>query len=144
MTLQAAMEFVATVCSALFAGAAIYVNAVEHPARMSCGAEAALAEWAPSYKRGTRMQAPLALIGFASAVAAWLAGSSVWWLVGGVVLGFVVPFTFAVIMLTNRRLASAHGMGSDEARTLLNRWNRLHAARSVCGLVALVIFLLAR
>ena len=144
MTLQAAMEFVATMCCALFAGAAIYVNAVEHPARMSCGVDVALAEWAPSYKRGTCMQAPLALIGFASAVAAWLAGASVWWLVGGLMLGFVVPFTFVVIMPTNKRLASARGMGSDEARTLLNRWNRLHAVRSICSLVALVIFLFAR
>ena len=31
-----ATQFVATLCSALFTGAAIYINLVEHPARMSC------------------------------------------------------------------------------------------------------------
>jgi len=47
------MEFIATLCCALFAGAAVYVNAGEHPARMSCGVELVAAEWAPSYKRAT-------------------------------------------------------------------------------------------
>src|SRR2546426_431842 len=51
--MQATLEFLATFCCAIFAGAAIYINAVEHPARMSCGTSAALAEWAPSYTRAT-------------------------------------------------------------------------------------------
>ena len=48
---------VAAVCAGLFAGAAIYINAVEHPARLSCGNEVALREFAPSYRRATVMQA---------------------------------------------------------------------------------------
>jgi hypothetical protein len=51
---------VATVCARLFAGAAIYINAVEHPARLSCGTELAVREFAPSYHRATLMQVPLA------------------------------------------------------------------------------------
>jgi small-conductance mechanosensitive channel len=47
------------------------------------------------------MQAPLAGVGFACAVIAWLAGSSVSWLIGGVLLGLAVPFTLVVIMPTN-------------------------------------------
>ena len=35
-------------CCGLFAGAALYINLVEHPARMSCGVEIALREWEPS------------------------------------------------------------------------------------------------
>jgi len=70
MTLQTSMEFAATFCCALFAGAAVYINAVEHPARMSCGTEAAVAEWTPSYQRATWMQAPLAVVGFVCAVVA--------------------------------------------------------------------------
>jgi hypothetical protein len=42
---------VATVCSGLFAGAAIYINAVEHPARLSCGTELPVREFAPSGER---------------------------------------------------------------------------------------------
>ncbi len=61
---QASMEFVATLACAIFAGAALYINLVEHPARMVCGTEIAIRQWAPSYKRATWMQAPLAIVGF--------------------------------------------------------------------------------
>jgi uncharacterized membrane protein len=136
------MEFIVTFSCALFAGAALYINAVEHPARMSCGTVAALAEWAPSYKRATWMQAPLAIVGFVCAVIAWLAGSSVWWLVGGILLGLVVPFTLVVIMPTNERLlSSALEKGSDDTRKLLDRWNRLHGVRTALSMMALVLFL---
>src|SRR5215470_20157824 len=54
---------VATLCAGLFAGAAIYINAVEHPARLSCGTELAVREFAPSYHRATLLQVPLALVG---------------------------------------------------------------------------------
>jgi hypothetical protein len=64
---------VATVCSGLFAGAAIYINAVEHPARLSCGTELAVREFAPSYHRATIMQVPLAVTGCITGLwAAWL------------------------------------------------------------------------
>jgi uncharacterized membrane protein len=144
MELQASMEFIAALSGALFAGAALYINAVEHPARMSCGVQAAVAEWEPSYQRATWMQAPLAIVGFASAVVAWLVGSSVWWLIGGVSLGLVVPFTLVVIMPTNRRLHGGIGENADETRQLLNKWNRLHAVRTVLSLAALVVLQAAK
>jgi hypothetical protein len=53
MPLQTSMEFLATLSCALFAGAAVYINVVEPPARMSCGIEVASTEWAPSYQRAT-------------------------------------------------------------------------------------------
>lgn len=142
VTLQTSMEFIATLGCALFAGAALYINAVEHPARMSCGTEAAATEWAPSYQRATWMQAPLAVVGSVCAVIAWLAGSSVGWLIGGVLLGLVVPFTLVVIMPTNKRLLSA-GLDkrSEEARQLLDGWNVLHGVRSALSVVALILFL---
>jgi len=142
LTLQTSIELFATLACAIFAGAAIYINLVEHPARMSCGTELAATEWAPSYKRATVMQAPLAILGFLFAVAAWLNGATVWWLVGGVLLGLVVPFTLIVLMPTNKRLLSPElDKGSREAQQMLERWNRLHMVRSLLGIVALVIFL---
>ncbi len=142
VTLQTSMEFIATLSCALFAGAALYINVVEHPARMSCGTELAVAEWAPSYERATWMQAPLAVVGLVSAVIAWLAGSSVWWLVGGILLGLVVPFTLVVIMPTNRRLLSSDlDKRSEETRKLLERWNALHSVRTALSVIALLLFL---
>jgi hypothetical protein len=140
--LQASLQFIATLSCALFAGAAAYINLVEHPARMSCGTQAAIAEWAPSYRRATWMQAPLALIGFASAVVAWLVGAGIAWLIGGVLLGLVVPITLVVIMPTNKRLLSAElDRQSEEARKLLNRWNALHGIRTALSVAALLFFL---
>ena len=53
---------VATLAASLFAGAAVYINLVEHPARLACGTELAARQFAPSYKRATVMQVSLALV----------------------------------------------------------------------------------
>ena len=141
--MAAILEFLATLCCGIFAGAAIYVNAVEHPARMSTGVRAALAEWAPSYKRGTVMQASLAVLGFGFALLAWLTGASLRVAVAGVALVLVVPFTLIVIMPTNRRLEALDpNRDLADAAALLGRWNRLHLVRSALSAVALVLFLL--
>jgi len=142
---QSGLQLIATLCSALFAGAALYINVVEHPARMSCGTEAAVDEWATSYRRATWMQAPLAIIGLVCAVIAWYLGSGLQWLIGGVLLGLVVPFTLFVIMPTNKRLLSV-GLDkqSAEARQLLDRWNALHGVRTLLSIMALVLFLIDR
>src|SRR5919199_1739273 len=134
------LQAVAVICCGIFAGAAIYINLVEHPARMEGGAAPALAEWAPSYRRATRMQAPLAVIGCLAALGAWLAGAGLGWLAGGLLLGSVVPFTFLAIMPTNRALL-APDVGRDlpRAALLLGRWNRLHAVRSVLSGAAFVL-----
>jgi hypothetical protein len=140
--MRIALELLATFCCAIFAGAAIYINAVEHPARMSCGVKVALAEWAPSYRRATVMQASLAVLGFGFALLAWLAGAELRYLVAGVVLVAVAPFTLLVIMPTNRRLMTLNAERDlAEAEVLLERWNRLHAVRTVLGTLALVLFL---
>ena len=93
----------ATLCAGLFAGAAIYVNAVEHPARLSCGTDLALREFEPSYRRATVMQASLAIAGCVIGLwSAWVA-SDVWLASGAILLGSVVPFTLVVILPTNHQ-----------------------------------------
>ena len=90
---------VATFACGVFFGAAVYINLVEQPARISCGTALALTQWRPSYKRGTLMQAPLALI-------AWRFEGGTAWLVDGLLLLLVVPLTLVVILPTNKRLES--------------------------------------
>src|SRR3712207_6002420 len=99
-------ELLATLAAALFTGAALYINVVEHPARMSLGAKTALAEWRPAYRRGTMMQAPLAIVGLLASIGAWMTGAGAAWLIGGVLLGAVVPFTLIVTFPTNKQLMS--------------------------------------
>ena len=95
---------VAVVAAGLFAGAAVYVTVVEHPARLECGEAVAVKEFGPSYRRAAVMQGGLALVGLLAGVVAWYEGHGLGWLVCGLVLGALVPFTLVVIMPTNRRL----------------------------------------
>jgi hypothetical protein len=60
------------------------------------------------------------------------------WLIGAVLIGAVVPFTFIGIMPTNRRLLSAEP-GASETRQLLRKWNLLHAVRTILSPAALMI-----
>jgi uncharacterized membrane protein len=136
-------EVIATLTAGLFAGAAIYIDLAEQPARKQIDTAAALTEWRPSYKRAAVLQPLLAAVGFLSAVAAWLLGASVWWLVGGILLVAVIPYTLIVVFPTNNKLLDPTiDKNPDLARRLLIRWGRLHTVRSVMSLAALLIFML--
>lgn len=134
------VEILAFIFTGLFAGAALYVSLVEHPARMSNTLAVALAEFRPSYKKAVVMQASLAVAGAAAAIGAYFLGRGISTLVAGIVLGTVVPFTLILVMPTNRQLL-------DETRTaqtpdtdvLLKKWGRLHNVRTIAGLLSLVI-----
>lgn len=140
----ALVELLATLSCTLFTGAAIYINLVEHPARMGCDTKTAATVWAPSYKLATVMQASLAVIGFLTGILAWLLGGGGLWLLGAVLLVAVVPFTFIVIMPTNHTLLEpGRDLSSPETRALLEKWGQLHAVRSVLSLLASVAFIWA-
>ena len=137
------LPLVATLCAGIFAGAAIYITFVEHPARLSCGTALAVREFGPSYHRAAIMQASLALIGLISALAAWWQTREVQVITGGLLLGVVVPFTVLGIAPTTRRLLSPDlDAESEEARRLLHRWGQLHAVRSALSAIAFVVLLL--
>jgi len=139
--MEMVLKVSATIAAGLFSGAAIYINLVEHPARMQCGTDLAIKEFAPSYRRATIMQVALAIVGLLMATAAWLKGGSIWWLVGGVTLVAVIPFTLLFILPTNHKLLEPSlDNASDLASRLLVRWGRLHAIRSILGLVSFLIF----
>ncbi len=135
-------EFISVLACALFTGASVYINLVEHPARMQCGVEIAATEFPPSYRRATVLQATSAAVGLISSIAAWLAGATFWWLIAGVMLGSVILFTLLVILPTNRLLLSRTlDKRSADAELLLARWGRLHGVRSILSGIALLLFL---
>jgi hypothetical protein len=136
------LQLIATLAATLFAGAALYINVAEHPARMTLETRMAALQWAPSYRRATLLQAPLAIVSFASGAGAWLLGADVLWLVAALLIGVVVPFTFTIVMPTNRQLLDPRrDLDSEETRSLLEKWSKLHAVRAALGLVASIIFL---
>jgi hypothetical protein len=138
----AVLQFLSVLCCLLFAGAAIYINLVEHPARLDCDTKTAAMVWAPSYKKATVMQAPLATLSFLAGVGACLLGGGILWLIGAVLIGLVVPFTFIAVMPTNHQLlAPGRDLSSAETRSLLEKWGRLHAVRSVLSFLASIVYL---
>src|SRR5262245_4357903 len=140
-----AWEVIAVLASGLFAGAAVYINVVEHPARVQCGTELAVTQFGPSYHRATFMQVALAVTGLAAGAAAWINGSGLGWLLGGVTLGSVLPFTLLVVFPTNKRLLDPSlDRRSQLASDLLSQWARLHAVRSALSLGAFVLFVCLR
>jgi hypothetical protein len=137
-------EILATLAVGIFAGAALYINIVEQPARLLCGVQVAVMQWKPSYERGTLMQAPLAVIGSGLALWSWWAGGGAAWITGGILIFAVVPFTLLVIFPTNKMLLNEQlDISSADAARLVRRWGRLHAVRSLLSLSAFVLFLIA-
>jgi hypothetical protein len=139
-----AIGLLSLIVAAMFFGAAFYVNIVEHPARLSLDDRAALAEWKPAYKRGTAMQAPLAILGFVLGLVAWWLTARAGFLIGALAMIAPWPWTLLVIKPVNDQLLAT---GSDKAgppsRALLVRWGGLHAVRTALGAVAAIAFLAA-
>lgn len=135
------LEFLATACATIFAGAAIYISVVQHPAALDAGTEIARALFRPMYRRAAPMQAGLAVVGSLAGLLAWLSGSGWPWLIGALLLGSVVPFTLLRIKPVNDQLL---GLDADvpDASTLLRRWGRLHWVRSGCGAAGALLYLL--
>jgi len=135
------LQTLALLSTGLFAGAAIYISLVEHPVRAILETRAAATQWAPSYKRATWMQAPLALVGLLTGTSACVLGGGLGWLVGALLIGAVVPVTFKIIMPTNHKLLEpGRDLDSSETRALLNKWGRLHLIRSGLSLAAFAVF----
>ena len=135
------LELIAVLACTLFTGAAIYITAVEHPARLSCGTEIAAAQWVPSYKRATVMQASLAVIAGLFGIMRGVQSGDALWIGAALLILAVVPFTLIVIRPTNSRLLEPQrDRRSVETLALLKSWGHLHAVRGLLGILASVLY----
>jgi hypothetical protein len=138
------IQNLALVAASVFAGAAIYVNVAEQPARLTLDNRALLAQWKPSYARGKAMQASLALV--ATALGVWsgyLTSDWVWYLGAALALA-PWPWTLFVIMPVNKVLeATPTDAANAQTRALIEKWGTLHAGRTALGCVATLVYLWA-
>lgn len=131
----------ALVFSAVFAGAAIFVNVAEQPARLALDNKAALIEWQRSYNRAAPMQAGLALV--ASLLGFWVAWQTRdWrWLAGALLILANWPHTLLAIKPTNDRLhATAPEQADTQTRQLIVSWGYLHGGRSAFGVASTLYY----
>jgi len=134
----------ALMIAALFTGAAFYINIAEQPARLGLDDRGLLAEWKPAYMRGFAMQLPLVVVGGIFGLIAWWQGRQVGFLVGAVLIIANGPWTVLAIMPTNKILmATKLEEAGPNSRSLILKWNRLHAARTSLGGLATIAFLVA-
>jgi len=134
----------ALIAAAAFAGAAIYVNVAEQPARLVLDDRAMLAQWKRSYDNASIMQAGLALVACALGVVAFFLSHDWRWLLGALLILAPWPWTIFVIMPVNRRLkATAPDAVQSDTRASVEHWGRLHAGRSAFGIAATLVYLWA-
>ena len=130
----------ATVVCAVFAGAAIYVNVAEQPARLALADGPMLAQWQASYPRAASMQASLAIIGGVLAIIAYVTVADWRWLLAAVLILANWPYTLICLKPTNDTLKGIQDAGAGgTARRLVERWGQLHAGRSLLGTAATVV-----
>jgi hypothetical protein len=133
----------ALVLASVFAGAALYINVAEQPARLQLDDAGLLTEWKPSYKRGFGMQATLAVT--AALLAFWTAWTAQdWrWGLGGMLILSNWPYTLLGMMPTNKAIERTAVADAGTARPLIQKWGYLHAVRTLLGATATVVFLWA-
>jgi Anthrone oxygenase len=134
----------ALIAAAAFAGAAIYVNVAEQPARLVLDDRSMLAQWKRSYDSAAVMQAGLALVACALGVIAFFLSHDWRWLLGALLILAPWPWTLFVIMPVNQRLkATAPDAAQSDTRASVEHWGRLHAGRSAFGIAATLVYLWA-
>jgi multisubunit Na+/H+ antiporter MnhG subunit len=137
---EEATQLITLLAAGLFSGGALYASVAEHPGRVAAGTDVAVIQLPHSYRHAAPLQGGLAIIaGIVGVIAAFVSGSWEWALAGACV-GAAVPITLVLIAPVNQQLMErAERLSDAQAATLLARWARLHALRTLLGVTGFTV-----
>ena len=126
-----------------FAGAALYVNWVEQPARLALDEQALLSEWGPSDRRGVALLAAFALASALAGLLAYFETQDLRWAIGALLVISSWPYTFFVMAPLNNQILSLRGGDVAAARALIRQWGLIESGLTAIGFVTVAIYLWA-
>ncbi|XP_068708410.1 uncharacterized protein [Montipora capricornis] len=138
------LKFTSTVATGIIAGGAVYINIVEHPARMELDDGQSLhKQWRESFDRAKYLMAGTSLLPIVGGIAAFAVDQTKGkpWLITAGLLAFNVPYTTLVIKpraidpIYDFHVAGKKAPG--EIRDTLDKWNNFHKVRTIVDLSAL-------
>ncbi len=95
-------------------------------------------------RRTAPMMMVLALIGAVAGILVWIDDGSILWLIGGILLAGMFPFTAIFIVPTNLKLLKVDVQNDPDAAAALHaRWDLMHTWRTIAGSLAFALFLWA-
>ncbi|TPX56252.1 hypothetical protein PhCBS80983_g04646 [Powellomyces hirtus] len=144
------LETTAILATGLFAGGALYISTVEHPARFRMSAESAQRQFQHSYPRAARLQGTLAVVAGGCSLILGVLTRGTKYYVSAAAMLFIPIYTVIAVFPTNNRLlaTSSHQLHgtlpqSEAVWPLLRKWGYLHSARLVASFLGLGVLLSA-
>lgn len=132
---------IALTFSAAFAGAAIYVNWVEQPARLELDEEALLSEWGPSDSRGVALLLTFALISAVAGFSAYFETQDVRYVLGAAIALSSWIYAFFIMAPLNNQILALRGPDLAAAQALVRQWGYVEAGFAAIGVLAVAVFL---
>ncbi len=132
---------IALTFAAAFAGAAIYVNWVEQPARLALDDEALLSEWGPSDSRAVALLLAFALAAAVGGFIAYFETQDVRYVFGALIAISSWPYAFVVMAPLNNQILALRGTDVGAARALVRQWGYIEVGFAAIGVLAVAMFL---
>ena len=126
-----------------FAGAALYVNWVEQPARLALDEQALLSEWGPSDRRGVALLAAFALASALAGFLAYFETEDLRWAIGALIVISSWLYIYFVMAPLNNQILSLQGGDVAAARALIRQWGLVESGLAAIGLAAVAVYLWA-
>jgi Domain of unknown function (DUF1772) len=125
-----------------FSGAALCINVVEQPARLTLDARSIVREWMRSNRRGFLMLATLAVISALSGYTEYFrSGGDVRWLIGATIVLASWPYAYFVMTPVNILLYVVRRTAPPSpTRKLMRDWGLLEWGQTAIGLAAACMF----